>query len=121
MENDKSKDPKIIELGNRIRKAIEKSGKSQVEFASLLGVFPPNLNRWIQGENAPAFENLLSIGMLADVSFDWLMTGEGEIEKEGPADRVAESPLTWIREDFVLIPQFSGTLAVAEAKSQNQI
>jgi transcriptional regulator with XRE-family HTH domain len=82
MKNSPNKNQKVIELGNRIGKAIEKSGKNQAEFASLLGIFPPNLTRWIQGENAPSFEYLVKIGKFLDVSLDWLLLGKEEPEEE---------------------------------------
>jgi transcriptional regulator with XRE-family HTH domain len=82
MKNNDQKKLKFTELGNRIRRAVEKTGKNQVEVASLLRVYPPNLTRWIQGENAPSFEYLVKIGKLTNVSFDWLLTGEGESERQ---------------------------------------
>jgi len=82
MKNSSNKDPKVIELGSRIKRAIEKSGRKQVEVASLLGTYPPDLTRWIQGENAPSFENLVKIGEHLHVSLDWLLLGKGEPEEE---------------------------------------
>lgn len=82
MKKNSNKDPKLVELGNRIRTGIEKSGRKQVEFASLLGIYPPNLTRWIQGESAPSFEYLLKIGKSLNVSLDWLLLGKGQPDEE---------------------------------------
>jgi len=59
MENNNYEGSKSIELGNRIRETVILSGKKQVEFAAMMGIQPPNLNRWIKGESAFNEINLL--------------------------------------------------------------
>jgi transcriptional regulator with XRE-family HTH domain len=59
MENDNYEGSKSIELDNRIRETGILSGKKQVEFAAMMGIQPPHLNRWIQGESTFNEINLL--------------------------------------------------------------
>lgn len=70
------KPKKHAELGMRIAKAVGLSEKNQVSFATLMGVHPSNLNRWISGEVAPSYEYISKIGFYSGVSLDWLLTGE---------------------------------------------
>ena len=67
---------KNVELGKRIRKAVDLSGKNQKELAPLIGVYPSNISRWIKGENAPSWECLVKIATFGNVSLDWLLTGK---------------------------------------------
>ncbi len=108
-------DIKNVELGNRIEKAIAFSGKKKFEFASLMEVQPTNLSRWISGENAPSFENIVKIGKLSGVSLEWLLTGEGEPKKEiieYPMIRETVSP----GDEFVSIPQVVGGIDAGEGR-----
>ena len=70
-----------IELGKRIKVSVDNSGNSQAEFASLMGVYPSNLSRWIKGECAPTYEYLVKIARCGKVSLDWLLTGEGTMSE----------------------------------------
>ncbi len=81
---------KHIALGKNIKKAIGSSGKNQVEFSRLIGVQPQGLNRWIRGEVAPSYESLVKIAISANVSLDWLLTGEGEMLAKESAPNSSE-------------------------------
>lgn len=83
------------ELGMRIARAVGLSEKNQVSFASLLGVHPSNLNRWISGEVAPSYEYISRIGLYSGVSLDWLLTGEEPMVKK----KSKETKITSDKED----------------------
>lgn len=77
---------KHTELGMRIAKAVGISKKNQAGFATLLGVHPSNLNRWISGEVAPSYEYISKIGYYSGVSLDWLLTGQEPVTKAGTSE-----------------------------------
>ncbi len=67
-----------MELHERIRESREQAGLSQTELSRLLGVTRSACSQWESPNGtAPRRERLLELASLLDVSFAWLMTGNG--------------------------------------------
>ena len=60
------------ELGERLRILRESVKLSQVKMADLLGVKQSSINRYEQGQSAPALETLVKYADYFDVSMDYL-------------------------------------------------
>ena len=69
-------------LGNRIRLALKKSKKTQRALSKALGVSESNITFYIQESTEPSVEGLALISDFCNVSLDWLITGEGPMQKE---------------------------------------
>lgn len=68
----------MSDLGNRIRKAREAKGLSQVELASLIGVKSGQvISNWEKGENKPNVDLLIALCKVLDVSLADLMNYHG--------------------------------------------
>jgi transcriptional regulator with XRE-family HTH domain len=68
-------------IGNRIRVARENIGKTQKEFAPMIGVLPTHLNRWELGKVSPGWEYLTIIAEKTYVSLDWLLADKGSMQR----------------------------------------
>lgn len=85
------------DLGQRIRQAIDSTGKKQVEFAKELGVEPSHLNRWVKGAVAPSYDVLAKIGNLTGVSLDKIISGKEPAVVATKRGELAYIPLYDIR------------------------
>ena len=101
---DKLLDSHIL-LGNRIREARKSIGKTQQEFALMVGVIPTHLNRWELGKVSPGWEYLKIIAEKTNVSLDWLIAIKGSMQpdKRNEEDHIdcveyAETVLSKIKE-----------------------
>lgn len=59
-------------LGERIRKAREDLGLSQLRFATALGIDRKTVGNWEAGRNQPRYGDLMLISSVTDVSLEWL-------------------------------------------------
>ena len=64
-----------IQVGNRLRLAIEALGKSQAEVARQLGISPTKLGNWIRGDNYPSNLMIVRLGERYSITADWLLRG----------------------------------------------
>lgn len=71
VENDSNKQSR----GKRISDAIKKSGKTQREIASIIGVSPQSISKWVQTGSIQA-ENLWTFAEVTDTDIRFLMFGE---------------------------------------------
>jgi transcriptional regulator with XRE-family HTH domain len=69
---DESHDPRLSELGDRLRQARQSAGLSQEETCRQLGCTTRSLTRWENGECDPGYTNVHSLAELHKVSLDWL-------------------------------------------------
>lgn len=68
--------------GERIKQIIMNFCSSKVEFAKRVGASPQTINNWINRDNA---KNVLKkvIDAFPEVNEDWLITGHGNMLKQG--------------------------------------
>lgn len=68
-----------MERHDRIREAVEASGKKKKEIAKECGVSPPSISQWITGETKNIKpDNLFALSRATGYSAEWLATGRGE-------------------------------------------
>lgn len=60
-------------VGRQLGAAIKRSGRSQSDIASDLGISPSRLSNWVSGENEPPFAYLAALCRLTDVSADEIL------------------------------------------------
>lgn len=68
-------------LGDRIRLALKNSKTTQRSLSKALGVSESNVTFYIQGTTEPSVEGLAIIADICNVSLDWLITGEGPLQR----------------------------------------
>ncbi|HDR1418902.1 TPA: LexA family transcriptional regulator [Pasteurella multocida] len=107
------------EFSKRMKFIQEKSFKDNgSKFASAVGVAQASLARWVKGEADPSRTNLIKIAEVADVSLQWLATGEGEMLKgaESTSQKIsAPAP----ESNVVMIPSYSSVQVSAGFGSFN--
>jgi len=70
-------------IGNRIKLVRDQLGLNQTAFAQRLGLSSPTaISRYEKGQREPDIESLIKITELANITLDWLLTGEGAKERE---------------------------------------
>ena len=72
----------MTELSERIKQAIDKSGKSQRQIARDAGTTAATISRYISGERMPNAAIILKLAKACGASIEWLLTGE---EQKGKA------------------------------------
>jgi transcriptional regulator with XRE-family HTH domain len=72
-------------IAARIADVMNQMGYNQQQFAEILGITQPAISNYLKGRIPPA-QVLLRLAKLAQVSVDWILTGEDK-----PADRVSDS------------------------------
>ena len=66
----------MTELSERIKQAIDKSGKSQRQIARDAGTTAATISRYISGERMPNAAIILKLAKACGASIEWLLTGE---------------------------------------------
>jgi transcriptional regulator with XRE-family HTH domain len=77
-----------LEVGRRLRVAIEAIGETQAEVARKLHVSPTKLGNWLRGDNYPAHWFLNNFCNRYGVSTDWILRG---VVSEGPLGGLAKA------------------------------
>lgn len=67
-------------IGSRLKQAREFRGLSQVALADLLRVTRGACGQWEIGKTTPSTQHLIEISKALGIRFDWLATGNGEME-----------------------------------------
>lgn len=90
-------------LGERIRKAREKTGMTQDQFSLLVGVTKGAISQWESGKTAPRYKVLPAIASATNTSVSWLLGDapdgfreQGDTDftaAEGQADTVKAIPV----------------------------
>ena len=63
-------------IGNRIKHLIYDAGFSVLYIASVLGVTPQTVYKWMNSPEAlPDLQHLYDISVLFNVTIDWIVTG----------------------------------------------
>ena len=69
-----------MNIGDRLKVAMNLAGVSQAELARACGVKPPSVSGWLSGRaRFLRGENLLAAASALGVSQSWLATGHGEM------------------------------------------
>jgi len=83
-------------IGQRIRAARKERGFNQEELSLRLGIHRNSLLRYERGERGIDVDLLTRIADTLDVSFHWLVTGEGEMERLPDVPETERLPVRWI-------------------------
>jgi len=79
-------------LKDRVRYAMDRAGLSQSELAEKSGVTRSTVSNWLLGRSASVKTGVVgSLAKALNVSPEWLMYGQGEIDKPMPAEVPAEA------------------------------
>lgn len=60
----------------RIRQAIERSGKTQRQIADEIGITEVSMSRYVSGQRIPRAKTLVNIAKVCNVPEMWLLTGK---------------------------------------------
>ena len=71
-----------MQIGETIRKYRKERNMTQEEMAKRLGVTPPAVNKWENGNSYPDIMLLAPIARLLDISVDTLLSFRGELTDE---------------------------------------
>ena len=71
-----------MQIGETIRKYRKERNMTQEEMAKRLGVTPPAVNKWENGNSFPDIMLLAPIARLLDISVDTLLSFHGELTDE---------------------------------------
>lgn len=80
IEGAPTKERRIMNLGENIKKARKAAGVTQKQLAEEMGVYQKDVSRWENGEHVPGIEILAGICKALRVSADTLL--ETEIKNE---------------------------------------
>lgn len=83
-------------VGQRIRAARRERGLNQEELSKRLHIHRNSLVRYERGERGIDVDLLVRIADELEVSFHWLVTGEGEMEKLPDVSESERLPTRWI-------------------------
>lgn len=70
----------LMNLGHRLKIARQKRGYSLREFGAVIGISAPSISAWETGKSNPTFDNLSIVANTLAISFEWLCTGNGEMD-----------------------------------------
>ena len=73
-----------MNLGQRLRRFIDRVYGSQKIFSKVVGISRPVLNRYIHGQNQPGADCLAKF-QKAGLSIDWLLNGHGKMLNDSPS------------------------------------
>jgi transcriptional regulator with XRE-family HTH domain len=68
------------DFGERLKEAF--GGDNQATIAGKLGISDASVSAYIKGESLPNLDNLKKISALTKCSLHWLLTGEGEADRD---------------------------------------
>lgn len=69
-------------IGEKIVSLRKSKGISQIEFSEMIGVSRQSVSKWESGESLPDTDKILAISRLFEVSTDWLLKDEEEINQK---------------------------------------
>lgn len=102
-------------VGFRLRRVREAQGWERGELADRLGVHPGSIARWETGGSVPHRYHLERIAEWADVSPDWILTGEeeGDTETGEQAAEAADAGAEDVFANFDTVVRFLGGIGPA--------
>ena len=66
----------MTELSERIKQAVEKSGKTQRQIADAVGITDGSMSRYVRGWRIPKATIIPKLAEVCGVSVEWLQTGK---------------------------------------------
>lgn len=109
----KPKDPRLMEIGLRVQKALEEKGMSATQFRKAASALDPKdyeavwhsstTSNITSGNREPTPGQYKTIAHLLGVSTDWLMTGKGQNAAAAPTPTQSPSTQTVVEaiEDYI--------------------
>jgi len=82
-------DPDVATFGDRLAGAREQAGMTQEQLAERLGVKLSTIRKWEEDLSEPRVNRLSMLSGLLNVSFRWLLNGEGP-GVDAPREKAAE-------------------------------
>jgi transcriptional regulator with XRE-family HTH domain len=79
-----------MSIGSRLVQLRNKYKLTQSQLGELCGVSKAAVSAWENGVATPEIKKLLIIHSLFAFSFDWLIAGEGQMERTEPAANTSE-------------------------------
>ncbi len=83
----------IISLGNRIKRARNRAGLTQVELAGKLEIAYPTLNKYERGHRIPDASLLSRMAKLLECDPGWLLSGEDPDSDKNSFSYVKQTPV----------------------------
>jgi hypothetical protein len=71
----------LLQLESRLKKAMQGKFNTVKELSFSTGIPYPSLREYLSGKKRPGFDALASFVKATGVSGDWLLTGEGDMER----------------------------------------
>ncbi|MDD3293247.1 MAG: Bacteriophage CI repressor helix-turn-helix domain protein [Syntrophus sp. PtaB.Bin138] len=71
-----------IDIGQRIKKALEIAKKQQKALADKMGISQPTVSNCLSGVNKVPIEMVIATAELTGATLEWLITGEGPMRNE---------------------------------------
>lgn len=104
-----------LRLNQKINNALKRSGLGKGEFAQRMGVEPPQVSKWLKGEQSYSSDTLLKMGRVLRESFIDL-----EERKERKEEVVYKKSFEWDREVEVQ-GQFMGFVVLGFETTQSAV
>jgi transcriptional regulator with XRE-family HTH domain len=76
-----------VSITTRIKQALTTSGKSQADLARFLNTRQSTVTGWVREGRVPSADSIVPICEFTGVSFEWLLTGKGDISDESVQER----------------------------------
>lgn len=83
----------ISKVGDNIKKALAKRGKSQRWLAKQMGKDHTHINKWCNNRNAPTAENLEAIADILGFEMEEILTGKFEDDPKNRKSSIEDDPL----------------------------
>lgn len=72
----------LLQLESRLKEAMAVKFQTVKELSEATGIPYPSLREYLSGKKRPGFDALASFVKSTGVSADWLLTGEGDMERK---------------------------------------
>ncbi len=92
-------------MKDRIAQIIRKEGMTSAQFAEKIGISSSSLSHILSGRNNPSLDVVMKIHKACDyVPLNWLIYGEGEMEKDANAPHEAHAVPSLFDENPIFAP-----------------
>jgi transcriptional regulator with XRE-family HTH domain len=87
----------VSEIGDRIKSLAKEHAFGNISaFAKYVGIPRPTLYPYLKGERTPNAEQLILIANKTGCDLHWLLTGDGEMQRDGILPTQAPNNTTWV-------------------------
>jgi transcriptional regulator with XRE-family HTH domain len=95
----------------RLRAAIDDSGRTQGEVAEEVGAHPNQVSQWVNGRGKPDSRHLINLANALGVDLNWLLLGRGHTPPRRDRERELARRLT------ELAPQLTEVVKLAQREA----